>query len=627
MSKSQTRIAKPRQISHSPRLHAEQQVGKGEPPLVQSILPAVNRRVQHDPDQLGAADLLALQRTVGNRQVQLIMARRTRQEDPQEDRPEAEAPGIAVQKTSAHAGARSVSQLVSAKAAAYAHLHGFPGLAPGTVIQRSSSNGVSVNRMKFSLKDLPADGKTTSQAAVKHTGHAAGGATINWSIVGPALGTTIDATGLITPGAALPKGIEKVRIKIKAEDSKFPGANTHGYLTLWDANFLQAKVDYPKFLAQAFNMDPFTPGNFGKLAIDYRPRSRHLDATLRVSFTFVDDLAGAAKWSPKSKRAFEQKFISVVQNRWSNQYEFVNIREPQKIWQNLNPVRVRVRVRRDTKAPHQTITVHKKSVTAAVGVGGVRGQAMFGKGDDRSQPAFNPATGAAELAALAAVTPTPILFAAGKSDVPAADKGKLEFMATYLRRIKNPRFKLTITGHHQTVVHAPGAKAAQKRVANRQARKLSVARANEVRKILRAGKASFHQIRSRGVGDTGASATPAWDNVEITSALPARWRNVQTTLEHEAGHMLGIGDEYVSGGTAAGDKTSHYALTMQAFGKDYADVQARRTPDSASLMNGGNDIRPHHYVTLWDGLTQLTKAAPTPTTPFTQADWKFRGEE
>lgn len=90
--------------------------------------------------------------------------------------------------------------------------------------------------------------------------------------------------------------------------------------------------------------------------------------------------------------------------------------------------------------------------------------------------------------------------------------------------------------------------------------------------------------------------------------------------------MLGIGDEYVTAGAKVGDATSHYALTMQAFGKQYADVQAKKVADSNSLMNGGNDIRPHHYVTLWDGLSQLTTAAAVPKVPFTQADWKFKGE-
>jgi len=516
----------------------------------------------------------------------------------------------------------SMRQLASSKAAAFAHLHGRPSSTPGAIIQRRRSNGVSVSSMKFSPREIPADSKTTSQATVNYSGRIAGGAKIKWSINGPGFGTKVDANGLITPGAAIKKGADKVRVKVKAEDSKFPGAHTYGYITLWDAEYLQAKIDYPKFRGQTLKKDPFTAGINGKFALDYRPRSRRLDATIRVSFTFKNDKAGAAKWNNRSKRAFERKFIRVVQNRWSNQYKFVNVREPQSIWKKLNPVRVRVKVSKDTKAPHFAITVHKK----AIGAGVVAGTARFGAGNDRPQPAFNPATGIAELAALANVTPTPIQFAAGASAIKAADKGKLEFMATYLRRIKNPRFKLTITGHHQQVVHAPKATATQKRTANRQATRLSRERANEVFKILREGRATYHRIRKQGVGDTGAAATPAWDKAEIAAALPAGWKNVQTTLEHEAGHMLGLGDEYLTKKAKVGDKTSHYALTMQAFGKNYADVQARKVPDSASLMHSGDDIRPHHYVTLWDGLAQLTQAAAVPKVPFKHADWQFQGE-
>lgn len=586
------------------------------------------RRAQINRNGLRSVDLLALQRTVGNRSVQRILTRRADSPMGQQTTMQQSGgsgqrvPSPNIQKSATQSNIHSIRQLISAKAAAFAHAHGPPNATSRAMIQRSSSNGVSVSGMKFAPREIPADGKTTAQATVNYAGRIAGGAKINWSIIGTAFGSTVDANGLITPGAAITKGADKVRLKVKAEDSKFPGANTHGFLTLWDADYLQAKIDYPKFRSQAFKLDPFVAGVNGKFAIVYKPQTRQLDATVRVSFAFNDDLAGAPKWNDKSKRAFEQKFISVVQNRWSNQYQFVNVREPQSIWKKLNPIQVRVKVQKDAKAPHFAITVHKKAIGAQV----VAGTARFSASDVTPNRGNFPLTGAAELTALAGVTPTPILFAAGKADVSAADAGKLDFMATYLRRIKNPRFTVTITGHHQQVVHAPGDTNAQKRVANQQAKRLSQSRANEVLKILKAGRATFHKLRSSGVGDTGAAATPAWDNVEIASALPAGWQNVQTTLEHEAGHMLGIGDEYVTAGAKVGDATSHYALTMQAFGKQYADVQAKKVADSNSLMNGGNDIRPHHYVTLWDGLSQLTTAAAVPKVPFTQADWKFKGE-
>src|SRR5262249_15295927 len=168
----------------------------------------------------------------------------------------------------------------------------------------------------------------------------------NWNIVGSAFGSLIDASGKITPGAAITAGKEKVQLKIKAEDSVVVGAHTFGLLNLWNADFFQAKLDFPKVLGLGtLKIDPFTPGNFGNMAITYTPRTHRLDATLRVNFAFVDDKAGAALWNKTSKAAFASKFISVVQNRWSGQYRFVNVRDPKKIWQKLNPVQVRVLIK------------------------------------------------------------------------------------------------------------------------------------------------------------------------------------------------------------------------------------------------------------------------------------------
>lgn len=124
-----------------------------------------------------------------------------------------------------------------------------------------------------------------------------------------------------------------------------------------------------------------------------------------------------------------------------------------------------------------------------------------------------------------------------------------------------------------------------------------------------------------------AAAGVAWDKAEFDVATrSSRWRNRQNTQAHEFGHMLGLGDEYVGTGAAqaAGKATSHHALTVTAFGQKYADKTAKRVPDSASIMNGGRDLRPLHYVTFWDGLAQLTQTAAAPNPKFGQADWKIQ---
>ena len=83
---------------------------------------------------------------------------------------------------------------------------------------------------------------------------------------------------------------------------------------------------------------------------------------------------------------------------------------------------------------HFLIQPSKAAGTAQV-AGGIT---QLFKGNLSPQAAFNPGTAAGELQRLNRITPTPIQFPAGSAAVPAADQAKLDFMATYLKRIHNP---------------------------------------------------------------------------------------------------------------------------------------------------------------------------------------------
>jgi hypothetical protein len=87
--------------------------------------------------------------------------------------------------------------------------------------------------------------------------------------------------------------------------------------------------------------------------------------------------------------------------------------------------------------------------------------------------------------------------------------------------------------------------------------------------------------------------------------------------------MLGLDDEYEVGGNK-GKGIETYGLTKEALGKDYADLRARAGTDSASVMDGGSDVRVEHYITLWQVLGRITTAkAAVPAAKFGSADWKF----
>jgi hypothetical protein len=47
---------------------------------------------------------------------------------------------------------------------------------------------------------------------------------------------------------------------------------------------------------------------------------------------------------------------------------------------------------------------------------------------------------------------------------------------------------------------------------------------------------------------------------------------------------------------------------------------------SASVMESGNEVRPYHYVTLWQALYDTAaKGGNQPTPAFTWKDWKVVG--
>lgn len=471
----------------------------------------------------------------------------------------------------------------------------------------------SIDSITFAQPEIPADGKTstTATAAVK------GGATVSkWSIVGNAFGSTVDASGIVTPGTDL-KGAESAIIKVQATDEK-GGATKVAELKLWDAKFFQAKIDYPKFLAGAYTLPNFTKGFNGKFDVTYDPASKLATADMKLKFVWPEEKVEAPSqknlWgliTAVKHASYKSNFVAEVMKQWSGRYEFQNVREPKSIWGKLNPVAVKINLQMVEADQHFTIEVRDRATKAgeSTAVGG--GVLKLYQGDDVPAPQFNPSTGAGELTRLNRVTPTPILFGNNSTEVPAADRAKLETMGTYISRINNPKFDIQVVGHSS----ATGVSADNQ--------PLSEKRAQAVVDILNATGATNHNIKGSGVGDTGAAKTADWRKVEIANSLPAGWTNLQDTTAHEFGHMIGLGDEYAAAGVP---KSTHYDLVAKAFGKDYAEQVAKRgDADHASIMDGGNDVRIQHYVTFWSALAETTLKAADPDPKFGYDDWKFVG--
>ena len=255
---------------------------------------------------------------------------------------------------------------------------------------------------------------------------------------------------------------------------------------------------------------------------------------------------------------------------------------------------------------------HKKSDTANIRNDGTG--SLF-KGDDVPNVNQFPNTGKNEINRLKQVAP-PIRFASGSAKLDGAAQTTLSFLADYVKRINNPKFKLAIKGH----ASADGQKDTNL--------KLSRERAQAVHDFLATkGIKAPHIMSHDGVGEAGAGTGATWRKVVFSPTLQAGFQNVQDVTPHEFGHMIGLDDEYDSG---RGATTDHYALVKKAFGQKYADKVAKvnvgGVTDQESVMEGGSDVRVYHYVTLWDALVKTTlQKAPLPTPKFGYNDWKIDG--
>lgn len=483
-------------------------------------------------------------------------------------------------------------------------------------VQLKTSNGVSVSGMRFSPKEIKADGATTAQATVQYSGRVSGSAKINWSLEGNVYGSTISADGLITPGNnTVPAGKDKVQVAVKAADSKEAAASTEGRITLWDPKYLQAKEDYPKFLAATYKGVPA----LGKFDLTYSPASRRAVAEMKLEYKWFDDnpLNPKDKWTPARKSAYQKKFAAQARSAWARKFSFDNVREPKSIWGKLGPVALDLKLTPVAAGGHFVVEAHRHTdqphpsdpdqwSSRAALHGGTTLKVM--QGNEKRDPSFR--TGeviAGEQARMDRVNPGSIAFKA--DDAALAANAKLDAFATYAKRINHPRFIMTVegtAGPTDTVADKKG---------------LSSRRAKAVQAYLRSQGMPQHPVSARGLGDKGAS------EAKVTAVVDPKFKsNPFDVLPHEFGHMLGLGDEYPY---AVGDKkapSDHHALVQEHFGKDYADQVAQQADDpSANIMFYGNDVRVQDYVTFWSALGDATSSAAVPAPPFTRTDWKIRG--
>lgn len=434
---------------------------------------------------------------------------------------------------------------------------------------------------------------------------------VRWSVAasaqGAATGTTISKQGKITagPGATADEQQLVVTATPKSDPTGKSAVSTN--VPLRSAAYAKALVDFPAFVSGGPYALPNyrTANGFGRFDAAYDPASKTLGIDMRIKFIFPEDKKGfLERKKTKLKREvrhqkYISKFITHVEGAWSRKFQFENQRAPKSVWSQLNPVDVDIRVTPVSTNEHFLANINTKSKgTANVSHSGKL--TMF-KGSDEAQEAMTDITKSGELQRLTKASPD-MLFDAGTDNLTTASKKSTDFLGTYVARLHNPPVTLTIQGHGSSTA-------------------LGKKRGDAVKAALTArGVAAPHAlIVAPGAKGAKARAT-------IKASLPDSFKNTQDVSAHEFGHMIGLDDEYATGATPSGAPIETYGRTKAAFGEDVADQTQLAGIDSASIMDGGDDVRIYHYVTLWDVLNQVTtQKAVLPTPVFGEADWKFIG--
>ncbi|MQA87404.1 MAG: OmpA family protein [Streptosporangiales bacterium] len=146
---------------------------------------------------------------------------------------------------------------------------------------------------------------------------------------------------------------------------------------------------------------------------------------------------------------------------------------------------------------------------------------------------------------------------------------------------------------------------------------LSLRRANAVAGRMESDLGLPPQI-TIGVGEHNAGADPMFRRVDVSASSSAEIEVSQNVAAHEAGHMFGLGDEYVEEDAhkkgfrqkfeadrpVLSDERDEYQDVKDAMGEDAAEELL--VQDGPSIMSRGDEVKRGHYVYFLESLNTAT---------------------
>jgi len=345
-------------------------------------------------------------------------------------------------------------------------------------------------------------------------------------------------------------------------------------------------------LAGHYHKADHHPSTGGRFGVDYSPGAGILRISLKLHFQFGAGTGMTPRppgggrrpefdWTDAEKANWTTSTVQAMERAWSGKHVFQCLKPG---WHRLPPVRVQldVQVVDEASQAHKVVGVHKAPKP--------------GDRDDETNWIEDSTDGSdtpkvmryelVESDALERLNPQVVHFEPGSFALRPADFIRLKMFGNQVARNKGRGLRLSVRGA-----------AAGSNTAERDPEALASLRAQAVRNALALG-GYLEPIELGHLVYEAHSPTLMHAGITINGGTSA-----QTTPNHEVGHLLGLGDEYVDHKRNQFEGAeAHHSKLARKLGM--GDVTIRT---DQRIMSAGEFVEPYHYATFLEALRSVTK--------------------
>ncbi len=407
--------------------------------------------------------------------------------------------------------------------------------------------------------------------------------------------------------ANLTSDIQKQDTEPKDADGQgLSGVLTPGIVPVPTFDFTEKFQEFGRFDARYTPVGP-VPAE-GKLEVnlwvhitfeDFSAARKKKDPYKNIKFT-PEQLADY-NWTQEEKDKFELDFMTSVENAWSSKFKF-RLKDP-AFAEYLSNVQITVFIIDDPNLAHTKINALKIPKDAPRFRSFVSGNQATLEKRDPSEPQKNKINSYDMIRQIGA-------FGYDSAALTPELIEQIAEVANFIKQDNDPdKWSLSFSGR----ASSQGSKEYNQKLANRRTEAARL----ELFKQLGWDDDKVANYITLDRGEEHATGEAKFRRIDITvtkaANVSADQKEVeQNTAAHEAGHMFGLGDEYIretnlmenEEAKFLGDKPSHYSQVEKYVGKDEANELLISKSDS--IMSAGNTVKKGHYMPFLLAINKLT---------------------